>query len=242
MTEAAALKGARPTAMLVDGAGSVRIIMEGQLLVIAEISSSGRNLGVKHGPQPKGAGPFGVVDHAFRFPSRVACDVNGDILAVFDYDILARFSKEGNLLWRKTFGGFELQWTLDVNREGAAMLSGESKTGGCRLVKISESGRELWSRNLVGQVCRAVAFDPRENAFAVWNRPLPVTDGSVLCKLSNGGEVLWQKNLDYPSEFRATGFVTDLAVRDERTIAAAITFYTLGFNSPGSLVVVYSLD
>ncbi len=138
------------------------------------------------------------------------------------YDgLLMKFSKSGNLLWSKTYGGVsdDLFHAVVTTTDGGFLAAGSTKSAGnsggdAWLVKTDATGNVLWQRRYTDNSNPAYVYAVTQTsdggyAFAGDLPNLPGSGEGMLVKIDGSGNVQWQKRFGSPSSDEAVDVIED---------------------------------
>lgn len=116
---------------------------------------------------------------------------------VGDDGLLAKLDPDGNLLWKRIFGGSgtdRLLWVMPADGSGYIAAGSTQSMGyqqGTWLIRIDESGRALWRRS----------YDTEAHPGRIVRNPsggYAISAGSSILRLGPSGEVLWRRSYSLP--------------------------------------------
>jgi len=124
--------------------------------------------------------------------------------------LLLKYDPDGNLLWFKTYGGTDEDWTSDLcqTEDGDYMLTGFTRSFGANardsyLIKTDVNGDTLWTRMYGGatdQWGRGIDNLPDGGAIvAGWTGAFFTASDTWLFRVDTNGDIIWEKTYNYGS-------------------------------------------
>jgi len=206
-----ALDGTSPMGVATDSEGG--LVVTGSTYPISGGSSGAQQpFLISYGPD--GEADWSLIWDAERigFGSEVAISETGDVLLTGMYfaessgHFLAKFDREGTLIWERTFTTGASGWDVVVDAQGIAYLGAASETE-TLLQAFDPEGELLWSEQwsgYLGEFAIDVALDAYGNVFAS-----STLDGferkAELRKFDASGELLWMQQWETDGDFTAEG-------------------------------------
>jgi len=122
--------------------------------------------------------------------------------------LLLKYDPDGNLLWYKTFGGTDEDWTTGLcqTEDGNYVLTGFTRSFGANardsyLIKTDVNGDTLWTRTFGGpddQWGRSINNLPDGGAvIAGWTGTFFSASDIWILRVNSDGDTLWTKTYDY---------------------------------------------